>query len=123
MLREAIKDWQTTIDNPNAKVSTIRTLPQNNSLYKWERMLADELNAGGLPFGQIVIKWPRYFTQENIHELIVKPVMIALYPEKKSTSELSTTQIQDVYKHASQIIAERSEGVHVEWPTRFGDGG
>lgn len=96
-----------------------RTSKQNASLYLWEGMLANELNAAGIPFGEVVIKLPRYFTKENIHELIVHPVMTSLYPTKTSTAQLSTTEIQEVYKIADQIIAERC-GVTVAWPDRFG---
>ena len=99
-----------------------RTVKQNASLYKWERLLAHKLNSAGISFGQVVLRWPRWFTQENIHELIVKPVMKALYPDKESTSELSTTEIQEVWQHCDQVIAERV-GVRQEWPDRHGGGG
>ena len=99
---------------------TQRTNQQNNSLYKWERMLADELNDGGIPFGEVVVKLPRVFTQENIHYLIIHPLLNGMYPGIASTAELSTIQLQELYKVADQVIAERS-GVSVAWPSRFGD--
>ena len=95
---------------------TERTSQQNKSLYKWERLLAKTLNDGGIPFGDVVVKLPREFTQENIHALIVHPLMTALYPDKTSTSQLSTTEIQDIYIRADAIIAERT-GVTVDWPS------
>jgi hypothetical protein len=95
---------------------TQRTPAQNRSLYKWERLIAKELNDGGIPFGEVVIKLPREFTAENIHALIIHPLMKALYPEKTSTAQLSTTEIQDIYIRADQIINERT-GVSVDWPS------
>jgi len=97
-------------------VSELRTPKQNASLYKWERDLAKTLNDGGVPFGEVVIKLPREFTQENIHALIVHPVMMALYPDKTSTKQLSTTEIQDIYLRADKVISERT-GVTIAWPS------
>ena len=96
---------------------TQRTTQQNASLYKWERMLAKKLNDGGIPFGEVVVKLPREFTQQNIHALIIHPLMTALYPEKTSTSQLSTVEIQDIYIRADQIISERT-GVTIPWPCK-----
>ena len=93
-----------------------RTNQQNRSLYKWERDIAKKLNDGGIPFGEVVIKLPREFTQQNIHALIIHPLMSALYPEKTSTSQLSTVEIQDIWIRADKIIAERC-GVQVDWPS------
>jgi len=95
---------------------TTRTPQQNKSLYKWERLLAEKLNDGGIPFGEVVLKLPREFTQENIHAMIVHPLMGALYPDKTSTAQLSTTEIQDIYIRVDAIISERT-GVTVEWPS------
>ncbi len=95
---------------------TQRSGQQNKSLYKWERTLAKTLNDGGIPFGDVVIKLPREFTQENIHALIIHPLMTALYPDKTSTSQLSTVEIQDIYIRADQIISERT-GVTLPWPS------
>ena len=95
---------------------TTRTNAQNNSLYKWERVLAKTLNDGGIPFGDVVIKLPREFTQENIHALIIHPLMAALYPDKTSTAQLSTVEIQDIYLRADAVISERT-GVTVAWPS------
>ena len=119
---EPIADLVKRIENDDAAVIKLRTISQNKALYKWERMLAARLNNAGIPFGDIVIRLPRYFTQENIHELIVLPLLRALYPGKTSTSELSTTEIQVIYEHATKIISERSHGVVVEWPSRHGGG-
>jgi len=95
---------------------TQRTSQQNASLYKWERLLAKTLNDGGIPFGEVVVKLPREFTQENIHALIIHPLMAALYPDKTSTAQLTTTEIQDLYLRADKVISERT-GVTIAWPS------
>jgi hypothetical protein len=97
-----------------------RTIQQNKALYKWERMLADELNNSGLALGEVILKLPKYWTQENLHVLVIHPLLNAMYPGKVSTSDLSTTELQELYKVADQVISERT-GVHVEFPSRFGD--
>lgn len=94
-----------------------RTLPQNRSLHLWLEMLADELNASGQSLGDgKLVKLPVRYTKENLKEHVLRPYMNALYPEIDSTTELSTTQMQDLYRDLDQIIAERS-GCHVEWPS------
>jgi len=97
-----------------------RTLQQNKALYKWERMLADELNNSGLALGEVILKLPKYWTQENLHVLVIHPLLASMYPGKASTSELSTIELQELYKVADQVISERT-GVHVEWPSRYGE--
>jgi hypothetical protein len=118
-LKKVLEDWRDTIDDPNAiktEINMQRSNQQNASLYKWERELAKTLNDGGIPFGDVVIKLPREFTQENIHALVIHPLLMALYPDKTSTSQLSTTEIQDIYLRADKVISERT-GVSIEWPS------
>jgi hypothetical protein len=119
--REFIKKWMSDIDDPNAKISeagmTTRTLTQNKSLHLWLSRLADELNASGQSLGDgIVIQVPVAFTGDNLKENCLKPLMTALHPDKKSTTELTTVEIQDLYMRLDQIISSRS-GCHVEWPS------
>ena len=113
-LREDLHAW---VKDP-AQVTDMkpRTNAQNASLYKWERMLAEALNDGGIPFGEVVLKLPREYTQQNIHALIIHPLMQALYPNKTSTAQLSTTEIQDLYLRADKIISERTT-VTIPWPS------
>jgi hypothetical protein len=116
--REFIKKWTSDIDDPAivTEINMQRSNQQNASLYRWERILAKTLNDGGIPFGDVVIKLPREFTQENIHALVIHPLLMALYPDKTSTSQLSTTEIQDIYLRADKVISERT-GVSIEWPS------
>jgi len=121
-LKILVRDWVKLVEAGEAELiteisdMTTRTTAQNNSLYKWERELAKKLNDGGIPFGDVVIKLPREFTQQNIHALIVHPLLAALYPDKTSTAQLSTTEIQDIWMRADKVIEERT-GVAVDWPS------
>ena len=94
-----------------------RTLPQNASLHLWLDMLAKSLNEAGYTLGDgVLIRVPVLYSKENLKENVVKPYMRALYPDISSTSELTTTQIQELYRNLDAIISERT-GVHVEWPS------
>ncbi len=111
-----VKEWRETIENPEAIITT-RTGLQNKSLHLWLSRLADELNGSGQSLGDgIVIKVPVAFTGDNLKENCLKPLMTALYPDKESTTQLSTVEIQDLYMRLDQIIAERS-GCSVAWPS------
>jgi allophanate hydrolase subunit 1 len=94
-----------------------RSTAQNRSLHKWLTLLADELNASGQSLGDgKLVKLPVRYTGANLKEHVLKPYLNALWPEKESTTELSTAEIQMLYQDLDHIIAERS-GCHVEWPS------
>ncbi len=94
-----------------------RTPKQNRSLHKWLGDLADALNDAGFYLNDkrlILLDVP--FTKENLKENVVRPYIRAMYPDYESTTELSTTELQDLYQALDQVIAERT-GVHVEYPS------
>ena len=97
---------------------TARTNQQNRALHLWLSRLADELNGAGFSVNdKVVIHAEISFTKENLKESVFRPVMGALYPEVKSSAELSTTEIQNVYLHADKALSERT-GISVPWPTQ-----
>ena len=94
-----------------------RTTQQNKSYWLWLTLLSQELNDSGQSMGDgKLIRVPLYFTPENLHEYVVKPYLNALYPEKDSTTKLTTVEMQDLYQRLDQIIAERSQ-CSVPWPS------
>ena len=116
-LHAEVHGWvDETADHVTEMKSKPRSNAQNASLYKWERMLAEALNDSGIPFGEVVLKLPLDFTQQNIHALIIHPLMQALYPDKTSTAQLSTTEIQDIWMRADMVISERT-GITIPWPS------
>ena len=94
-----------------------RSDQQRKSIEVYCRKLADALNDGGFSVNDnVVVKLPVSWTQENVKKLIFKPVMRALYPDKTSTTELETDEVQDVYLNVDFGVSERSNGVSVAWP-------
>jgi len=92
-----------------------RTKLQNKSLHKWCELLAVALDESGYDMREVV-SLPIRPTKENVKENIVHAVMTALYPKIKSTKDLDTKQIQEVYNVTDRAISERF-GVHVPWPS------
>ncbi len=97
-----------------------RTLKQNKCLHSYFQQLADELNAGGYDV-RTTIKVPVSFTGENVKELMAKPVMAVLYPDKESTTELDTQELQYLYEVLNNMTAEKF-GISLDWPDRFNGG-
>ena len=93
-----------------------RTGPQNNSLHLWLTQLAKELNDAGFDLKSITREGYKIpCTMNNLKEEIWRPTQISLFG-KKSTTKVSTTQIQEIYLVIDKAISERT-GVHVEWPS------
>lgn len=98
---------------------TQRTPPQNRSLHKWATMLADEFNAAGFDQRAVLNKLPERavdipWTMEAIKN-IVRTVGHAMYGVE-STADLTTTQMQEVYKVVDARLSEIT-GIRVEWPS------
>jgi len=92
-----------------------RTTLQNASLHVYAKLLAEKLAEAGLDMRK-VIKVDITPTPENVKETMIKPVMTSLFPDKKSTRELSTKEIQQVYEVMNRATAERL-GISIEWPS------
>ena len=97
-----------------------RTKKQNRCLHSYLGQMAKKLNKAGYDFKQVV-KLPVSFTTSNMKEYMFKPVMTKTYPEIKSTTELTTKQMQDVYEGFNAAMADRL-GVSGSWPDRFNGG-
>ncbi len=93
-----------------------RTGLQNKSLHKYLTNIAQQLADSGQDMRQIV-KLPITPTTDNVKENMFKPVMTALYPDKTSTTELSTIEIQKCYEVFNAAMGERL-GVSADWPNR-----
>lgn len=64
-----------------------------------------------------VVSLPISPTMENVKECIWRKIQLAMYPDKTSTTELSTVEMQKVYEQFNSIMAEKF-GVSRDWPTR-----
>ena len=96
---------------------TQRTTQQNKALRKYERLLAEAFNDAGLDQRiipeEIEIPW----TGERIHEIVTIPVIKA-HSTKDSTTELNTTEINELYEIINRWSAKH--GIHVPFPSHNG---
>ena len=92
-----------------------RTTQQNKSLHKYCAMVADEMNAAGYS-AQEVFTLPIRLTPELVKECLFKRIMSAMYPDKESTTELSTTEIQNVFETMNAATGEKF-GISMDWPS------
>jgi len=94
---------------------TTRTLQQNKALHLYCQRVAEEMNAAGYDFKQVV-RLPVSLTPELVKEYLFKRTMRAMYPDKVSTTELTTTEIQAVYESMNNATAELF-GISIDWPS------
>jgi len=99
-----------------------RSNKQSKCMYGYCQQLADKLNDAGFSVNDgKVFKMPIRFTKENVKENMFNVVMNKMFPEIESTTELSTTQMKDVYEGLNLITSE-NWGVGADWPTRHNGG-
>lgn len=94
---------------------TSRSTKQNNSLHKFCELLAHELNSAGLDMREVLkpsvdIPW----SKDAVKEFIWKPIQKSMNL-KKSTTELTTKEVGEVYEVINRHISEKF-GIHVDWP-------
>lgn len=91
-----------------------RTTRQNNALHLYFEMLAEALNDAGLDMKKMMkadIPWNAY----NVKNELWRPIQEAMLG-KKSTTQLTTKEIDQVYDTLNRLLGER-KGVHVPWPS------
>ncbi len=98
---------------------TTRTLSQNSAAHLYFTRLSDALNDGGYDVGA-TIKIPVDFTPDTVKEYLFKPVMKALYPGKTSTTELSTTELTEVYENLNRLTSGKF-GIGMEFPSYWNE--
>lgn len=90
-----------------------RTSLQNRSLHLYFRLLAEELNEAGYEM-QKVLKVDIPWTEKTVKEVLWRPLQEA-YQLEKSTTKLSTKDIDKIYDTLNRVIGERT-GIHVPFP-------
>ena len=95
-----------------------RTDQQRKAIEVYCRESAKALNDAGFNLKAILEAKPIDVecTQENIKDTIFKPIVQALYPEKTSTTQLTTGEVTHVYEVMNRWLAEHF-GVHVPFPS------
>ena len=95
----------------------IRTIPQNSSGHLWLEQIAQALNAAGYTVNsKEILRLPVPWTKGNAKELLFRPVMQAMFPDKTSTSQLTKQEWSEVVEALNLALGERA-GVHVPYPS------
>lgn len=113
---ELLKLDNVEVDIEFKRVVNQRTIKQNKSLYLYFKLLSDELNVHGMDMKKTVrqdleIPW----TEWGVKFYLWRPIQEALFGTK-STTELSTKDIDKIYDILNKTIAERT-GVSVQFPS------
>lgn len=92
-----------------------RTPTQNNALHAYFRLLADALNEAGLDMRatlkpEVEIPW----TEQSAKEFLWRPVQ-ELAVGKKSTTELTTSEVSKVYDIMNRHLSEKFH-LTIEFP-------
>lgn len=95
-----------------------RSLKQNASAHMWFTHISNTLNDSGLEMQVVLAKRASIFwTPESVKEVLFKGVMKAMYPGKKSTTELSTKEFSKV-SEALQMMMARDYEVSIDIPSQ-----
>lgn len=98
------------------KVYPQRTKQQNKALHVLFSLLAEELNNNGLDMRktlkpEVEIPWSKM----AVKEYLWRPIQQAQFA-KKSTTELTTKEIDEVFDTINRHIGERF-GIHIPFPS------
>ena len=93
-----------------------RTKKQNRALHKYFDILADELNDHGLDMKktlkpEVEIAW----NKQMVKEYLWRPLM-KIQLGKRSTTEMTTADIDKVFQTISRLIAEKF-GLTIDFPS------
>lgn len=98
--------------------NNIRTASQNNSIHLYCEMIAETLNDLGHTFSFMAIRGKTVeirYTRELVKETIWKPIQDALFG-KKSTTELTTTEVNEIVEPLIRFFAERD--IYLPFPSQ-----
>lgn len=98
------------------KLKKTRTSQQNRALHLWFTQLANTLNEAGFDMRKVIrpdveISW----SMLSIKNYLWRPLQETIL-KKKSTTQLTTQEIDQIYDQVNRIIAERT-GVFVPFPS------
>jgi len=97
------------------KHSKQRTNQQNRALHLWFSQLSEALNKDGFDMRAVIREGVDIFwTPFTVKEHLWKPVQDAML-EKKSTTQLTTNEIDKIYEVVNKAIGERT-GIFIEFP-------
>lgn len=98
-----------------------RTTLQNRSIHKYCALLAEAFESSGLDMQEVLSKAvPVKWTMESVKEVIWKRIQVVMYPDKPSTTQLDTKDVNEVYQVISRHMATEFN-IKQSFPNRFGD--
>ena len=99
----------------------IRTIKQNAAIHLFCNLLALALNSAGWTKKKYFeakthddVDW----TEISVKEDIWRHIQTALYPDKKSTTQLDKPEVSAVYENINRMTSDNL-GVGVDFPNRF----
>ena len=97
-----------------------RTVNQNDWMHVVFREVAAELAV--MDYDMREVKVEIHPTEELVKEAMFKPIMRAMYPEVKSTTELTTVQMNQLMDVFRDALQDRL-GIYIELPEEkmYGD--
>lgn len=95
-----------------------RTSQQNKAIHVYCHNVALAMNEHGFDLEAILNakKVDVPCTPENIKDVVFKGIMVVLFPEITSTTELETNQVTKVYETMNRWLGNNF-GVHVPFPS------
>ena len=120
-----LSKFKQNLDTLNNKVVSIeikkwiktRSNKQNRALHLYLTLLATELNLKGFDMRAIIrddvlIDW----TSISAKEYLWRPIQKTMF-QKKSTTQLTTADINEIYDNLNRVIIERTKGeVQIPFP-------
>ena len=67
---------------------------------------------------EVEVSW----TMESVKDVIWRPIQLALYPKKNSTTQLETGEVDKVYRQIARHLANKFN-INQSFPNRFFDYG
>jgi len=103
------------------KTGRQRTDEQNNAIHLYCRLIATACNDAGYEMNvvspatkeRIEVPW----TMESVKERVWRPVQIAKFPDRKSTTKLERNEVSEIAEVITRFIGT-SYGIYVPFPSR-----
>lgn len=101
-----------------------RSIQQNKAIHKYCSLLATAFNEAGYDMAKVLqqkeveVSW----TMESVKDVIWRPIQLALYPKKNSTTQLETGEVDKVYRQIARHLANKFN-INQSFPNRFFDYG
>jgi hypothetical protein len=102
--------------------NAIRTIKQNAAIHLFCEMVSESLNAAGWTKKKYFeaknhddVDW----TQASVKEDIWRHIQTALFPDKKSTTQLETKDVSRVSDNVNRMLANSLEMPGVDFPNRL----